>query len=82
MPTLKKYTDPRQWFRALLKTSVHAGTGAVLSVFTTNGAEHMAPEALRGIGLTAQQAFAVFAVSAFLAAIRFINQTTQEDSNQ
>lgn len=79
--SLQKFTSPRQWFRALTRTSVHAGTGAILSTFGTNGAEQLAPEALKGIGLSLEQAGAVFVISALLAAVKFINETTTPDEN-
>lgn len=78
MTLIRKYTNPRQWLRALAKTSLHSGTGAILTVFGTNGAEQLAPNALHGIGLTLTQAIAVFGVSALLGAVRFINETTAD----
>lgn len=78
MTALKKYTDVRAYVRGLFKNAFHAGTGAVLSIFGTNGAEQLAPEALVGIGLNWKQALAVFAVSALLGAVRFVHNTTAE----
>jgi hypothetical protein len=80
--TLAKYTDTRAWFRGLLKNCIHSGTGAVIAAFGTNGVEQMTPESLahytQGIGLSFQQAVAVFLVTAFLAALRFVNASTEE----
>lgn len=78
MTLIRKYGNPRQWLRGLAKTSIHSGTSAILAVFGTNGAEQLAPDALRGIGLTLTQAVAVFAVSAVLGAVRFVNETTAD----
>ena len=75
---LRKFTDFRAWLRALGKTSVHAGTGAILSGFGTNGAENLAPEAMKGIGLSSSQMLAVFAASSLLAALKFIHESTEE----
>ncbi len=79
MSTLKKFTDWRQWFRALAKTSIHAGTGAILATVGTNAAAVAVPS-MADIAMNGKQALAVFTVSAALAAIRFINATTDEDS--
>lgn len=76
MTFLGKYANGRQWLRGLAKHAIHSGTGTVLSVFGTNGAEQLAPEALAGIGLTLAQALAVFAVSSLLGAVRFVHETT------
>lgn len=78
MKRIAKYTDPRAWFRALFRVSLHQGSGAVLAVLGTNSAEQLAPQSLAGIGMNLKQAAAVFCVSAFLAALRFINQQTEE----
>ena len=78
MTLIRKYINPRQWAHGLAKTSIHNGTSAILSVFGTNGAEQLAPNALHGIGLTLTQAVAVFGVSAVIGAVRFINETTAD----
>lgn len=78
MSTLRKYTDIRQFLRGLLKNAINAGTGSIITVFATNGAEQLAPEALVNIGLNWQQALSVFAVSAILAAVRFVHESTEE----
>lgn len=78
MNTLRKYTNPMAYVRGLLRSSVNSGTGAILAVFGTNGAEKLAPEALANIGLNWKQALAVFAVSAALAAVRFVHESTEE----
>jgi hypothetical protein len=81
---LAQYADARQWGRGLLKTAVHSGTSAILSGFGTNGIEGMTPESLasvtKGIGLTLPQMGAVFVVSAFLGAVKFINESTDESN--
>ena len=57
---------------------------AILAAFGTNGVEQMTPANLAhytsGIGLSFPQVVAVFCVSAFLGAVRFINAST-EDTN-
>ena len=78
MSTIKKYTDLRQYLRGLVRNAVHAGTGALITVFGTNGAEQLAPESLANIGLNWKQAVAVFAVSAAIAAVKFVHDTTEE----
>lgn len=76
MTFLKKYTDLRSWLRQLARASIHSGVNAVLATVGTNAAENLAPEALRGLGFDWRQLLAAFAVSAFLAALREIQQAT------
>jgi hypothetical protein len=78
--SIKKYTDPRAWLRALLRTSVHAGTDALLSVFGTNAVATMLPSQA-DIAMNLKQAAFVFLVAAAMRSIKFINeQTVDEDT--
>ena len=77
MNALTKYADWRQWLRGLMKNAVHSGTGTVITTFGTNGAEQLAPEMLKGIGLNMEQAISVFAVSAIYAAVKFVHESTE-----
>lgn len=74
---MTKYTDYKQWLRALAKVSVHAGTGAILTGFGTNGVAAMVPS-MADIALNVKQAVAVFIVSALLTAIKFIHESTSD----
>lgn len=74
---MNKYTDIRQYFRGLFKNAVHAGTGAIITTFGTNGAEQLAPDMLKGVGLNWEQAVAIFVVSALYAAVKFVHETTE-----
>lgn len=78
MTTLRKYTDLRSWFRNLAKSSVHAGSGALLAAVGTNGAESWAPTLLKGVGMDLRQMVAVFISAAFIAALQRINKDTAE----
>lgn len=75
---IRKYTDLRSWARQLAKSSIHAGTGAILSGLGTNGAEAVAPELLKGIGMDLKQMAAVFVSAAFVTALQKINQATAD----
>lgn len=75
---IRKYSNARAWFRGLLRNSVHAGASALLALFGTNGAEHLAPQLLSGISLNLKQSLAVFGSAAFLAALKFVSETTED----
>lgn len=75
---MKRYTDIRQYLKGLWRNAIHAGTGALITTFGTNGAEQLAPESLKGIGLNMEQAVAVFVVSALYAAVKFVHESTED----
>lgn len=76
----KRYANWRAWLRATLRHALHNALGAVLALFGTNGLEASAPAALRplveGIGLTFEQAAAVFAVTLATSVLRSVHEAT------
>lgn len=76
--TIRKYTDLRAWLRNLVKSSINAGTGAILAGAGSNAAEAIPLEALKGVGLDFRQMVAVFVTAAFFRALQKINEATTD----
>ncbi len=78
--SLRRYTDARAWLRATLRHALHNALGAVLALLGTNGIEASTPEALQhyvaGIGLTFEQAAAVFLVTLGTSVLRAVHEAT------
>jgi hypothetical protein len=74
---MMKYASPRLWLRALAKTAIHDGTNALLAFLGTNGLASAVP-ALSDLALNLKQMGVVFAISALVSAIKFINKTTED----
>lgn len=76
--SFKKYTDPRSWTRALWRVSIHSGTGALLATLGTMATEKMLPTlGVRGLDL--RQSLSVFMSAAIIAALKFINEQTEDE---
>jgi hypothetical protein len=75
---LSKYTDIRSWLRHLARSSVHAGTGAVLAGLGSNAAENIAPILLEGLGMDWRQMASAFIAAAALEALRRIHTATAD----
>lgn len=77
---IKRYTDLRQWLRATLKHALHHAVGAVLALLSTNGIEASAPESMKAfvanVGLSFEQAVAVFVVTLGTAVLRSVHEAT------
>jgi len=78
MAPIKRYADLRIWFRHLIKSSLHAGTGALLAGVGTNAAASVGPAALAELGLSIEQMAAVFLSAAFLEALRKVHVATAD----
>ncbi len=78
MTALRRYTDLRTWLHQLARSSVHAGTGAIIGAAGTNTLEGMGPTAFAGLGLSLSQMAAVFLSAAFIEALRRIHSATAE----
>lgn len=79
IPTIRRYSNARQWLRGLLRSSIHSATGAVLSGGGTNMLEGMGWD---GIGLTVTQMGGVFVATLLWSSMQYVHQATAPGQSQ